>query len=69
MQTPTPCEPKELKAYTEGDDPQPWEAEMLIIKTILFFMQPEKWNHTQIEKTLFPGLIQYSHDFKGGSEP
>lgn len=56
----------ELKPYVDNSSPLPREAELLIIKTILYFVNPHNWNFEIIENVLLPGIIQYSHTFKGG---
>lgn len=46
----------ELKVYSEDAPPKPWEMEHLIVKIVLFFMQPKNWSFTNIENTLIPGI-------------
>lgn len=58
----------ELRVYSEDAPPPPWEIEHLIVKIVLFFMQPKNWSFTNIENILIPGILQHSHAFKGGKE-
>lgn len=46
----------ELKPYVDNSSPLPREAELLIIKTILYFVNPHNWNFEIIETFSCQGL-------------